>query len=682
MAPSQWATRRLELALWASGQSIWEWDRASNLMRMERAESLSDLMPTTEGDIDNLFGLVCADDQPALYQAWSLHRRGVHPDLQVQFRVGQGDAQRWVLMRGRALQSDVTGKVLHSLGTLKDITALHQVEVSQRLMAHAFACTRDALVMVDMNCSVLEVNAAALHLIGVNAGLMPGVDLRRWVPVTDSMLLAALRSGVWKGERELGLLGEAVPVELVVTAVAPAEELRQPQSFLVELHDLRERRENERRLERLALFDALTGLPNRLALQMHVERALQGMQPTFGMLLINLDGFKEVNDSWGHDSGDALLQGVTQRLQASLPEGTMLARQGGDEFVVVLGEDSGDTEVRAAAQLVLATLAQRFDVGSDHISITPTMGAVLVPQDGCEFAQLMRKADAAMHTGKARGRNGLMFYDASLESDAQRRLRLTSLLRVDTERNAFTFVAQPKVDVNGRPVGAEILIRWSPESMGSISPVEFIPLAEKVGLIGMIGRHAMHAAAQLASESARVGHALPVAVNLSPRQMLQPGLDGQLLNACRRHGIEPSMLELELTESALVHSMDVVRPLLMRLKAQGFSLALDDFGTGYSSLSYLRHLPFQKVKIDRSFVIDADRDPKAARMLESIVQLCVGLGMHTVAEGVETTQQLAVLRKLGVHEFQGYLFAKPMPVEQWVDLLARESGNTLVLPRL
>ena len=203
-----------------------------------------------------------------------------------------------------------------------------------------------------------------------------------------------------------------------------------------------------------------------------------------------------------------------------------------------------------------------------------------------------------------------------------------------------------------------------------------------MGLIQLMGHHAAQATAQLAAGCAALGHHLPVAVNLSPRQLLEPGLEGRLLQACKRHGIGPDMLELELTESALLHSMDVITPLLHRLRAQGFSLALDDFGTGYSSLSYLRHLPFNKVKIDRSFVMDIGADPAATRLLESIVQMCRVLGMHTVAEGVETGEQLNALQQMGVEETQGYHFARPMPVDDWLDLLRQSPGQSPSLPLL
>ena len=685
LATARHTERRVQLALWASGESVWEWDATSNRIAVDRAEAeaagpgIEDVLPgaTAGMPLEQFFSHAHAEDAPSLRLAWALHLRGAHADIDLAFRVTDpGGRRRWLRVRGRAMGRNSQGCTDHVLGTLKDVTAQHEAEDSLRLMAHAFASTRDAMAVVDAQWSVLEVNESLVRLAGEDSGVMPGADLRTWLPVGDTSLDQALAEGNWCEEIKLLAPAGAVPVEMSVTAVAASDGRRH--CFLVALHDLRERRQNEQRLQRMAMQDKLTELPNRLAAQLHIDQLLVHAAPEFGLLFIDLDGFKEVNDSFGHDSGDALLRAVGQRLRTALPPDALLARWGSDEYLVVLAQGSGDTEVRSAAQVVLAALAGRFDVGDQELSITPTVGAVLAPQDGLDFSVLLRKADAANYAGKQAGRNCLVFFDNSLDNDAQRRVRMTSLLRIDTDRNGFRFVAQPKVDSLGRPVGAELLMRWNTEAFGNVSPIEFIPLAEKVGLIQLMGRHAAHAAAQLAAASAALGYPLPVAVNLSPKQMLQPGLDSLLLQACRRHGIAPGMLELELTESALVHNMDVVKPMLHRLRGHGFSLALDDFGTGYSSLSYLRHLPFDKIKIDRSFVMDIERDPAAVRLLDSIVGLCQVLGMHTVAEGVETPQQLAALTAMGVNEFQGYHFSRPIPVDDWLALL-RDAGGVLPL---
>jgi diguanylate cyclase (GGDEF)-like protein len=684
VSATQTAEQRVQLALWASGESVWEWDAATDRVKVDVAEGTA--MPFAgagEGlSLEAFFSRAYPDDMAAMRLAWQLHLRGAHPDIDVSFRIQNGDDRpRWLRVRGRALRRDAQGQARHVLGTLKDVTAQRDAEESLRLMAHAFSSTRDAMAVIDPQWLVLEINEALVRLAGDDSGIMPGSDLRQWLALDDSVLPQVLADGIWRAELAMRVddAGATVPVEVSITAVMASDGRRH--CFLVALHDLREQRQTEARLQRMAMVDELTGLPNRLAAQFRIDEALALPQPQFGILFIDLDGFKEINDSYGHDHGDQMLAMVGQRLRKSLPEDAFLARWGSDEFLVVLAPGSGDTEVRSSAQVVLAALAGRFDIGLHEVRITPTIGAVLAPQDGTDFSLLLRKADSAMYAGKERGRNCLVFFDSSLDNDAQRRVRMTSLLRIDTDRNGFRFVAQPKVDATGRPVGAELLMRWTTEAFGSVSPVEFIPLAEKVGLIQLMGRHAAHAAAQLAAACAELGHALPVAVNLSPKQLLQPGLDGLLLHACRRYNVPPSMLELELTESALVHNMDIVTPMLHRLRGHGFSLALDDFGTGYSSLSYLRHLPFDKVKIDRSFVMDIERDPAANRLLESIVQLCKVLGMRTVAEGVETAQQLAALTKMGVDEFQGYHFARPMPVDEWLDVLrgATEGGPQLPL---
>jgi EAL domain-containing protein (putative c-di-GMP-specific phosphodiesterase class I) len=280
-----------------------------------------------------------------------------------------------------------------------------------------------------------------------------------------------------------------------------------------------------------------------------------------------------------------------------------------------------------------------------------------------------------------RSHNQLAFFEQVLEVDAQRRVRMFTQLRMDAERNGFSFVAQPKVDRSGCAVGAEILMRWPTEAFGMVSPVEFIPMAEKLGLIGLMGRHAMHAAARLAAHCQSSGQRLPVAVNLSPKQVLQRGLDRQVMLACERAGIDPGLIELELTESALSVGLELVAPVLQNLRKLGFGLALDDFGTGYSSLSYLRHLPFTKIKIDRSFVMDLGREERTHTLLQHMVGLVHALGMTVVAEGVETVQQFELLRDLGIEEFQGYHFARPMPLDQWSHCVAAHGETQILLPQ-
>jgi diguanylate cyclase (GGDEF)-like protein len=379
---------------------------------------------------------------------------------------------------------------------------------------------------------------------------------------------------------------------------------------------------------------------------------------------MDLDGFKAINDSFGHGEGDQVLREVAARLQRALPE-AFVGRWGGDEFVLVLPPGSGDFEVREGAQLLLAAMAMPIRLAyANDMLISPSIGAVLYPHDGNTADTLLRKADAAMYLAKDQGKNCLRMFEPVIEEGAMRRVRLQSLLRIDAERSGFSFVAQPKFDRQRQPIGAELLVRWSTRDFGPVSPVEFIPMAEQTGAIELLGRQALHSAARLASALRQAGHAMTVAVNLSPRQLLNSSFERIALHACRRHSVEPGELELELTESALTDPS--VYPLLKRLRRHGFGLALDDFGTGYSSLSHLLNLPFQKVKIDRAFVKDALTNPKALVVIRGTLGICKGLGLTTVAEGVETVEQFELLRDMGVDEFQGFLLARPMPQDDWL----------------
>ncbi|MGY0195096.1 putative bifunctional diguanylate cyclase/phosphodiesterase [Leptothrix sp. BB-4] len=658
--------RRLQRALWASGEAVWSWSADDQLFRIEPyVDEKGARVEVPALNKTELGERVHAEDIETFRLTWRMHASGLRHDLDVAFRLHLPQGLRWVRARGRAVQRDRQNHALLVTGTVKDITEQREAEESLRLMAQAFTSTRDAIAVTDGDWRIQETNQAYSSLCGLSADELAGQVVGDRLPLPAGVEAELLERGGWSGPAELrSRQGEAIPVEVNITPLSHFTD--SGSGYIVSLTDLREQIRAEARLARMALADALTELPNRSAIEQHLAARLGDASSNFAVIFIDLDGFKEVNDSFGHDVGDQLLRAVARRLTALLPQDALVGRWGGDEFVIVLGPGSGDNEVRAVAQVVLAALNQPVALEGHEVTVTPSIGAALAPRDGADPGTLLRKADAAMYVAKERGRNGLAFYDPELDTDVQRRVRMQSALRTDAERNGFTFVAQPKVDRDGQAVGVELLMRWSTPAFGNVSPVEFIPMAEKTGLIGLMGRHALHAAAQLVKRGQEGGHRFTVAVNLSPKQLLQRGLEQQLMVACQRAGIAPDQIELEITESALVDNMAVVEPLLRRLREIGFTLALDDFGTGYSSLSYLRHLPFNKIKIDRSFVMDIDHDSRAARLLAHMVQLCAALGMSTVAEGVETQAQFEALRELGVQEFQGYHFARPMPVDQWL----------------
>jgi len=665
------AERRLQLALWASGEGIWEWNGQTLRFRVQGLPGLGDTDTPMDVSAEELLAGVHPEDRQQLSLAWRLHVRGARDDIDTAYRILLPEGTRWVRIRGRALSRLPDGAPLVVTGTMKDVTAQREAEHSLQLMAQAFASAMGALLVVDDQWRLVQVNQALRGLLRADQASLEGRDFAEFVTLPTGIDLA----GGWHGECP-GTRLDHSPLLLEVSVNRVDEHAGQARCYIVALRDIGQRRQAEQALARQALHDSLTTLPNRAALDQHLAARLAAgaADAPFALMFIDLDGFKAVNDSFGHRAGDELLMQVSKRLTGSLTD-AFISRWGGDEFVVVLPPCNDDTVLRQAAQVALATLGMPFEVGRHDVMVTPSIGAVMAPEHGTDAQTLIRRADAAMYIAKDRGRNQLVIFQEALDDGVQRRTRLQSLLRTDAERNAFHFVVQPKFDASGRSIGAEMLMRWNAEGLGPVSPAEFIPIAEQIGVIDMMGRQALHAAARTAAEVNAMGAQVRVAVNLSPRQLLRTDLDRIILHACDRHQADPRWLELELTESALVSDVALVERLLVRLRKRGFTLSLDDFGTGYSSLSHLRRLPFHKVKIDRSFVQDLHADPKSRLMLEGIVNLSRNLGLTTVAEGVETTEQFALLRDVGIDEFQGFLFARPQPQAEWFARLRAELAS-------
>ncbi|NDY90169.1 putative bifunctional diguanylate cyclase/phosphodiesterase [Ideonella livida] len=659
--------RRLQMALWASGEGIWEWHADTQTFEVSGQDVRGLPNEGMRLDTEALLRMMQPEDRDTTTRVWQLHLKGQSEDIDVAYRVATPAGIRWLRVRGRALERDAQGRPLRVTGTIKDITGQRDAEKTLHMLAQAFASTSDALAVVDDRWQVVEGNQAMARLLGLT-----GPPALIGLALDQALGLAAPPGQAWRGEHRLscGNRAEPLPVEITVTWVAAVGVMGR--CGVVSVQDISERHEAARQLERLALSDNLTGLGNRVLLERQLAARLAGPDPAaFGLMFMDLDGFKAVNDSLGHRAGDELLRSVAARILRCLPQ-ALVARWGGDEFVIVLPPDSDEASVREAAQVLIAALAQPVElVNAQEVLVSPSIGAVLCPQDGEDTPTLLRKADTAMYAAKERGKNCLCLYEPALEQGALRRVRLQGLLRVDAERSAFQFVAQPKVDAQGRHTGAELLMRWQTREFGAVSPAEFIPIAEQTGAIELLGRQALHTAARLARDVERLDGRVKVAVNLSPRQLQGSSFERLALHACDRYGVRPDQLELELTESALASGLDVVQPLLRRLQRHGFVLALDDFGTGYSSLSHLLHLPFNKVKIDRAFVKDLGANARAMAVVRGALQICQGLGMTTVAEGVETQAQFELLRGLGIHEFQGYLFSRPIPPQDWLDQLAQ-----------
>ena len=432
-------------------------------------------------------------------------------------------------------------------------------------------------------------------------------------------------------------------------------------------------------LHHLALHDTLTRLPNRSLLEDRVTHSITSCERSgkrFALMFIDLDRFKTINDSLGHHYGDKLLQGVAERLTAGLRAEDTVARLGGDEFVVLLAEINTPTAAGSVAQKLLDALALPMDIEGQQQSVSGSIGISIYPEDGTTLRELMSNADSAMYHAKKVGRGNHQFFAPEMNAAAGARLQLEQALRLALERKEFELHYQPKVDVaSGEVVAMEALVRWRSPTRGLVPPYEFISVAEEIGLIIPLGAWVLRAACEQNQAWQDAGLArLRVAVNLSAYQFRQKDLPEFVASVLEQTGMSGEHLELEVTESVVMHNPQEAVRILEELSAQGIHISVDDFGTGYSSLSYLKQFRLDTLKIDRSFVRDINSDADDAAIVRSVIALAHSLRLQVIAEGVETPEQLEYLRALGCDQYQGYLRSKPVPAAEFEAMLRAPRG--------
>jgi diguanylate cyclase (GGDEF)-like protein/PAS domain S-box-containing protein len=443
-----------------------------------------------------------------------------------------------------------------------------------------------------------------------------------------------------------------------------------PQYLIGVSEDISERKRAEAQIARLAHYDPLTDLPNRVLFQSALREALSGSRrrpECVAVHCIDLDRFKVVNDTLGHPAGDALLRAAADRLRGCVREGDTVARLGGDEFAVVQRGLTSDMDATRLAARIVDTLSQPFDIQGHQVVAGASVGVALSPNDGLEPDELLKKSDMALYRAKAEGRGGFHFFEPAMDEKLQAKRALEVDLRKALADGQFELHYQPLYNLaENRISGCEALVRWNHPLSGMISPADFIPLAEEIGLITPIGDWVLREACEVA---VRWPSHVRLAVNLSPAQFRGRHLVSSVVSALAHSGLEASRLELEITESVLLQNNSDNLAILHDLKAMGVRISMDDFGTGYSSLSYLRSFPFDKIKIDQTFVRDILHDSDAIAIIRAVMDMGASLGIVTTAEGVESDEQLEELRRQGCQEIQGYLISRPAPAAQIADLL-------------
>ncbi|NWK78025.1 EAL domain-containing protein [Aquitalea sp. LB_tupeE] len=575
---------------------------------------------------------------------------------------------------------------LYVYASARDISERKHAEQLLRIAATAFEA-QEGMVVTDCHTTILRVNGAFSKITGYAADEVVGQKIsllqsgRHDAAFYQRMWQSLQELGAWQGEiwnRRKN--GEVYPEWLSISAVLAED--GSVSHYVGTMSDITQRKAAEDKIKRLAFYDPLTQLPNRRLLMDRLQMALEVCQHhlrTGALLFIDLDNFKTLNDTLGHDKGDRLLQEVAQRLNGCLRPGDTVARLGGDEFVLMLEGLHSDPaqavlQTRAIGQHILEALAQPYSMLGDLHHNTCSMGAVLFNGHDSSVEELLKRADLAMYQAKGAGRNTLRFFDPEMQEAVSARAELESALRRGLQQQEFQLYYQPQVDADGHITGAEALLRWQRPEFGLVGPASFIPLAEECGLIVPLGEWVLDTACrQLAAWAADPATAgLELAVNVSARQFHQNSFVEMVRTALMRSGAPPHRLKLELTESLLLQDVDDTVRKMKLLKQDGVCFSLDDFGTGYSSLAYIKRLPLDQLKIDQSFVRDIDSDSNDVSIIRTIVALAGSMQLQVIAEGVETASQRHFLLEQHCRAFQGYLFGRPMPVDQFMALLAAQ----------
>ena len=663
---------RLRLALDATRDGLWDWDVSRRkVFFSEGYARLLGLTPQTLGDTreDWAARLHPDDVERALH---ALNAELSDQPYENIYRLRHADGSyRWIHSRGRLLR-DENGQPQRFIGIASDITQQRAIDDSLRQAAAVFDATQEGVLVTNAEQRIVHVNPAFSRITGYSSEEILGQHPtllksgRHDAAFYHSLWHALQNRGAWSGEVwNRRKSGEIYPQWQCIRVIH--DEQGRVSHYVAVFSDITALKRSQRELDYLAHHDPLSNLPNRLLFTERVAHALQRskLEELRGaVLLIDLDHFKHINESLGHNVGDLLLKGVGERLQQGLPSGSTLARLGGDEFGLLSENCADAAQAAELAQRLLRSLETPFRLDGHELYIGASIGISLFPEDADSVEQILRNADSALFKAKSSGREGYAFYVQELTDYARQRVELASSLRHALDNQELRVYYQPLHDLrDGRQVGMEALVRWQHPQRGLIPPGEFIPIAEDNGMIGIIDTWVLEQACQQMVRWNAEGYSLDfVAVNVSSRLFSRGELDAKVAQVLAETGLPPEQLELEVTESAIMEDPDAAQKLLLSLRALGVRLAIDDFGTGYSSLARLKRLPVDKLKLDQSFVRGLPDDPEDAAIARAVIALGQSLGLKVLAEGIEQPAQADFLRELGCNYGQGYHFGRPQPV--------------------
>jgi diguanylate cyclase (GGDEF)-like protein/PAS domain S-box-containing protein len=667
---------RFSLALETVGLGIFDWDAKDNrLLADARVFEIFGISPNgRDHRFNDWIDYLHPEDRERTIAQIIAMLRAKESDFKLSYRIVRPDGGIRHLEVHNHIVRDTSGRALRLIGADFDVTERKRTEERLRLTEQVFDNSPVAIVITDSANRIISVNASFVRITGYSEDEALGRDPKflasglHDAEFFERMWQALQKSDFWEGEVwDRRKTGEIYPKWMTINVVRDREDARRVH-YVAIFSDITERKQAEEHIHHLAHHDPLTTLPNRMALEARLEQSIADAnrnQRSVAVMFLDLDRFKTINDTLGHHVGDLLLIEVARRLRQTVRSSDTVARHGGDEFVVVLPALETPDVAATLAGNILKTLSEPYLIEGNILHSTPSIGVSLYPEDGGDVDTVMKYADTAMYHAKEMGRNGFQFFSPEMNRAAMERLDIERQLRDALKTDQLLLHYQPRLDWNEQVTGVEALIRWNRPGHGLQLPGRFIPIAEESDLIILIGEWVLAAVAAQLQAWRKAGVAVPsVAINLSARQLRLANLPGQVAAVLQASGLPATLLEFEVTETMAMENPEKASRLLGELRDMGIALAIDDFGTGYSSLAYLKRLPFDHLKIDRSFVAGITHDQNDVAIVRGTIALAHSLGLTVVAEGVETAEQLALLRIADCDEFQGFHFSRPLPADE------------------